>query len=738
MSFINWGHESPEQKEIRRRMEERMMFEQASYNAAMAAVAAVGSSLRKPSYVTAGRSSISSYVDENGIYRYYTYNYDSDTLNDIHSTGLMESEYSDRIYVLQDKGFMLRYNGPTHTVYIFTDINGVKIKELTINESDYDDFGIDYNDGVSIMAYTILGNTVDIHLFDGVTVKNYIIDDVYLYGPGSADFYTQSIKNGKTLIIWRSSDSSMYYAGLMLNGEVVVVDSIVAGESIWDINSDWDADFITILKADYITGVYQSFKVINSVGGVLLFTNISSYGHTTLRDENFYGKGKYFFMLGGGISGDLDIWSYSFETNSIIHETVTDGNALDCTAVYHYQDSGYPNGMSNWDDDGIIGINLSSDLAILLYNSIDYYYDGYSTQWYKVDEAYTYTLFDGDDQFYSYDMVGANLTAIKLDDYESLIRSIGEDQSIVLDAFTWDELAGVDQSGEGLQRFSIRANIGTAPVYSVVTTALLVGDTKIHDKFFLGSRLIYAYYYNDGEEEQLQWTAMDSDGQSNITAFIYTDANNTNYFRTHDTLVIIDYTSEITYVVNQLNGHTFQDMNTETSVWYNQVFLSAKNGQDNISPTTEYAFYPNNTGWGSLVLVHDTMINEPDYAKALIVQQDNYFEFTLPMVYGNSWTGELGHNTFLFAWEDLEGGWTANLYDLEGTIISTSKIAIDADLTGQVDLWNLNDRAIISINPNTDTDDYYHYYFSNDTVNSVNVGQTDYWWENDFPAWYFD
>lgn len=40
MSFINWGSESPEQLKIRREMEERIMFEQASYSAAMAAAAA--------------------------------------------------------------------------------------------------------------------------------------------------------------------------------------------------------------------------------------------------------------------------------------------------------------------------------------------------------------------------------------------------------------------------------------------------------------------------------------------------------------------------------------------------------------------------------------------------------------------------------------------------------------------------------------------------------------------------
>jgi hypothetical protein len=42
MSFINWGSESPEQKEIRRRMEEQILFEQAAYRASLTAMQAVG------------------------------------------------------------------------------------------------------------------------------------------------------------------------------------------------------------------------------------------------------------------------------------------------------------------------------------------------------------------------------------------------------------------------------------------------------------------------------------------------------------------------------------------------------------------------------------------------------------------------------------------------------------------------------------------------------------------------
>ncbi len=42
MAFINWGSESPEHLAIRKRMEDDMMFEQAAFNAAMAAAAATG------------------------------------------------------------------------------------------------------------------------------------------------------------------------------------------------------------------------------------------------------------------------------------------------------------------------------------------------------------------------------------------------------------------------------------------------------------------------------------------------------------------------------------------------------------------------------------------------------------------------------------------------------------------------------------------------------------------------
>ena len=291
MSFINWGSESPEQLAARRKMEERMMFEQASYNAAVAAAAAAGAGSLKKNYVINGRSSMTSYYDEAGNYKYYTYNYDTDTLNKVYSVNLNESDYNDKIYVLQDKGFMLSYNTQGNTVYVFTDINGEVIKKISMNDEDYTNWGVNYDAGVSITVYLITENKLTIHLFDGETVKKYTIDDIFI-SPWGADFYTLSVDKGVTFITWRNSNSSAYYLGLMSGGEIVVVDSIVAGESTWDINASWDSDFITVMKANYTTGVYQSFRVIGSTGNTLLSTDIASYGHTSLQNENFYGKGK--------------------------------------------------------------------------------------------------------------------------------------------------------------------------------------------------------------------------------------------------------------------------------------------------------------------------------------------------------------------------------------------------------------------------------------------------------------
>jgi hypothetical protein len=130
---------------------------------------------------------------------------------------------------------------------------------------------------------------------------------------------------------------------------------------------------------------------------------------------------------------------------------------------------------------------------------------------------------------------------------------------------------------------------------------------------------------------------------------------------------------------------------------YWAVITLASVGYGDISPTTEYAFYPNNTGWGSLVLLHDVAVEDADYGKVIAVKQDGYSRFILPMTFSANWQGELGHNTFLFICPDISGVFIANLYDLSGNILSSVSIPEISSTHGEISLWNLDDRAIISI-----------------------------------------
>jgi len=59
MSFINWGNESPEQKELRRRLEERELFEQAfaAYARSASAMAGVGSG-KLSSWISSARTAL--------------------------------------------------------------------------------------------------------------------------------------------------------------------------------------------------------------------------------------------------------------------------------------------------------------------------------------------------------------------------------------------------------------------------------------------------------------------------------------------------------------------------------------------------------------------------------------------------------------------------------------------------------------------------------------------------------
>jgi hypothetical protein len=734
MSFINWGHETPEQRELRRKIEERMLFEQAMFNAAKAA-AAVGSG-GNSGYAISGRSSMSSFY-EDGEYKYYTYNYDTDTLNKTYSTGINSYEYSDNIYVLQDKGFVLRYRDGNLRTYIFTDINGKQIKRIDLDTSQYLYHSREYLNGVQIyLVNTNQDGTLTIYLFDGEKVTTNTISDISLYPWGQAEFSVYSMSEGITAISWRSLDGSTYHVGMLNGGEVVPLDSISSMAESWYIDCEWNSNFFTVIKADSATGKYQSFKVFSGDGSLLKNVDITGGAdYTSLRRNSFYGKNKYFFILGGGTDNSNMIYAYDYATNSVIDKLMVDSNNHDLNEYFHYHDAEYPSAMSDYDGDGIIGTPLRNNLMIVSWNFIGTWYDG-QDWWYHTDRYQIFTLFEGDTEFFEWNAIDAGVTAFQ-DWNQRVIRSFSEDNKIVLDGFTWNpsEPPCIGCPGRGTENLQ-RIVFGQGGTVSVVATGLTVDSVKIFDKFFLGSKLVYRFYLSGSNQEY--WLVVNSDAMTNPQTITIPEGS--DYFRSYDTLVIIDSAGETTYSVSGYNtGNEILNLNIETGVWYNQAFLSDKNGDESLSPTTEYSYYPNNVGWGSIVLVHDTGVNEPDYGKAIILTRTNYSQFTLPMFYGNPWYGELGRETFLFAWEDGNNLWQANLYDLEGTLLQHAQISQVSHATDyyNVDLWNLNDRAIINIKPDSTVDEYYHIHFSPNKVTSVNVGPSDYWWENDYPAWYW-
>ena len=118
MSFINWGHESPEQLKARKEMEDALLFEQAMYSAAVASAASAGS----------GGNLSDSYTPpdpEPGETLYYIRIFDASNSNALMFTGFFyvndSTHIVQRFYNLIDPTFNIRSTGgtggPTYLYY---------------------------------------------------------------------------------------------------------------------------------------------------------------------------------------------------------------------------------------------------------------------------------------------------------------------------------------------------------------------------------------------------------------------------------------------------------------------------------------------------------------------------------------------------------------------------------------------------------------------------------------------
>ena len=179
MSFINWGSESPEQLAARRKMEERMMFEQASYNAAVAAAAAAGSG--KLPRTKQGQTSSYTYESETGQFYIGVMDFEKGSIPAIFNTGLNTSEdwyYDDNnyngTYVVQDRGYLMTFsnNSTADRVFFFFSAGGTLIQKLELTTIDTEVFSSNGN-----FIVVCDWDAYKIWWFDGLEVKTEDLPD---------------------------------------------------------------------------------------------------------------------------------------------------------------------------------------------------------------------------------------------------------------------------------------------------------------------------------------------------------------------------------------------------------------------------------------------------------------------------------------------------------------------------------------------------------------------------------
>jgi hypothetical protein len=218
MSFINWGHETPEQKEIRRRMEERMMFEQMSYSAAMAAAASAGSG--KLPLTKQGQTSSYVYESETGQYYIGVMDFEKGSFSAIFNTDLNTGDdwyYDDNnydgTYIVQDRGYLMTFsnNNTSDKVFFFFSAGGAIIQKLeliTVDTEvfssngnfivvcDWDAYTIWWFDGLEVRTETLPENTVEWD-YENANLSGFFITSYT--AEGATSFYNVFFNSGSGL-----------------------------------------------------------------------------------------------------------------------------------------------------------------------------------------------------------------------------------------------------------------------------------------------------------------------------------------------------------------------------------------------------------------------------------------------------------------------------------------------------------------------------------------------------------
>ena len=366
MSFINWGSESPEQKEIRRRMEEQMMFEQMSYSAAVAAAAAAGAG--SSPRTKQGQTSSYVYESETGQYYIGVMDFEKGSIPAIFNTDLNSSDdwYYDNnnyngTYIVQDRGYLMTFsnNSSSEKIFFFFSAGGDLIQklELTTNDTDvfssngnfivvcdFDAYKIWWFDGLEVKTEDFPENTINWSYenanLSGFFMTSYTVEGA---GPSSTSFYNVFFNDG---------------TGLNLINQITI-----GQDESYTLDIYENSNIFRLLIYDTDNNEYQRIYYYDNTGVELADLDVSTgnYGNKFIdvfgagkHVDTFYNATEYLICYYDDVVGDL---------LTTTHDRVNYPNFI---VTGQYRNNG--NQFDNLTENGLITFSNNLGSAKDLYN----------------------------------------------------------------------------------------------------------------------------------------------------------------------------------------------------------------------------------------------------------------------------------------------------------------------------------------------------------------------------------
>jgi hypothetical protein len=377
MSFINWGHESPEQLAIRRKMEAEMqaLFEQAVRSrSGQSPFGGAGGGSQKSTTVATVESEfiIVPRLGETN-WSYYIADYRNNTLTGPKDTGVSMIDYDiSTTYSINNGGYVVLFRlkaDANYYILFFTDAAGTILETISGYTSDLNTHSM----GGRWFAATDYDARL-LWYFDGQTVTaepNYLqsADDDFTIGSNSAP----ACADGFGLITYKTNGDVTYCivgnSGVL---ELFTYNQITSSNLNYEFRLYNMSGVVTLRNYNQSTGYYESIRAFDTATGAQLGSTLDlSGGEYTDSSISEYGSGRYFWIFGS--STEWQVVVYSKELGFELPDPILK--------------SDYPNYASNSDNFSLFSFNnypIHSTFVAYFYESVGSEYDLDVVNSYKV------------------------------------------------------------------------------------------------------------------------------------------------------------------------------------------------------------------------------------------------------------------------------------------------------------------------------------------------------------------